>query len=136
MKLGALTILTRTSSHSTFSLASWHSTHSLTWRWALHLTRHVLSIAPVLHASRMGTAVGLGNLIKFVTYRTNGGWQFSGSLLWLELSFNQQRPMWYRDLYMRHRDQELEADFATQVPPPAPRLPQFHAALSEATNDR
>jgi hypothetical protein len=38
-------------------------------------------------------------------YTNNYGWQFAAWLLGVHVHFSQQRPMWYRDLYQRARDE-------------------------------
>ena len=121
MNIGGLGILNRTNSKHSLNVLSWHSPHSLTWRWILALRRHHLSIKPYAFASGIGhhrfLGMGFGQLLGASASRNNDGWQWSLSLLWLSLDFHQQKPMWYRDMYRRQRDSELERDFASQRAP-------------------
>jgi hypothetical protein len=122
MKIGALTLFSRTSDRKTVNLASWHSSHSLTWRWGLSLRRHNMTLRPFAHSSlplrhgHGGLGTGFGTLVSLTAFRTNGGWQFAVTLLAHSLDFHQQESMFYRDLYRRQRDRELETDFASQRP--------------------
>jgi len=104
-----LALFQRSSRARTLDLASYHSPHSLTWSWIISATRQ--SVAwPKPHASLRlkprlpGGHIGLGHLIRFYLYRDNNGWQWGVSLFWLSLSWSRQRPMWYRDIYLRERD--------------------------------
>jgi hypothetical protein len=134
MKIGALSLFNKTSSKSDFSIAHWHSSHSLTWRWGLSLRRHHLSVKPFAHSmlplryGHGGFGIGLGTLVSLTAFRSNDGWQFAVTLLAHSLDYHQQRPMWYRDLYRREQDRELEADFASQRPPEPPAMPE-HTTL-------
>lgn len=79
----------RTSSPKTWNIAAYHSPHSLTWRW-------------VLSFSRGGY---FGRLPRIWTYRDNNGRQWSLNLPWIgSFDWRVQRPMWFRDLYIRQRD--------------------------------
>lgn len=110
MRIGPLTLFSRTSDGKTISLAYWHSPHSLTWRWALSLRRHqMMWPKPVALRNSVGFGAGLGTLLSFHAYRTNGGWQWDVSLLWHGLSFSQQRPMWFKDMFSRMRDEHDQA---------------------------
>ncbi|AWC25469.1 hypothetical protein CO731_04966 [Aminobacter sp. MSH1] len=97
----------RTSSKSSWNLAAYHPPHSLTWRWLLSLRRHELMwLKPFAIANSFGFGAGVGTLFGFSAYKQpNGGWQWHFALLWHGLSFSQQEPMWYRDLYHRARDE-------------------------------
>lgn len=102
----SLKLFSRTSSAQTFNLASWHSPHSLTWRWILSWRRHTVMVPkPHFIWNSFGFAVGFGAALAFRIGRDNNGWQWSVSLLWSSLDYLSQRPMWYRDLYMRMRDE-------------------------------
>jgi hypothetical protein len=128
MKIGALSLFNRTSSAQHISVASWHSSHSLTWRWGLHASLlkpwPLAALAawrnPGKHYGHGGLSLGVRPLLWLVASRDNNGWQFMLTVLCVQLDFHQQRPMWYRDLYRRQRDRELETDFASQRPPPIP----------------
>lgn len=106
----------RTSGKRSWNLASYHSPHSLTWRWLAHLSvgsmfsRPGIFIEPRLsaHFGFESPFVGFGYNIGFGgahAYTNNFGWQFSAWLLGLHLMFSQQRPIWYRDIYHRARDE-------------------------------
>lgn len=111
MKIGALSLLNRTSSARTFNLASWHSSHSLTWRWILSLHRQPFGWPkPWAHRNTVGMGAGLGQLLAAHVYRTNNGPQLSLSMFWHSLDFHQQRPMWFRDMYRRAQDREAAAE--------------------------
>lgn len=126
MKVGPLTLFSRCSDNS-LSIASWHSPHSLTWRWSIHLSHHkVLAWKPYAfmyknHHHR-GFGGGFGRLLWIGINRDNNGWQGSAAALWWELSFYQQAPMWYRDIYRSMRDEELERDFSSQAHVPLPTI--------------
>lgn len=133
MRIGALTLFHKTSDRRSISLAYWHSPHSLTWRWGLNLSRQPMTMKPFAtwmppRYGHMGFGAGIGQLLAFTAMRNNGGWQFHFGLLWHALDFSQQQPMWYRDLYRRQRDRELEADFASQAPLPPTPMPE-HTTL-------
>lgn len=99
-------LFSHTNSRGTFNLASWHSPHSLTWRWVLSWRRHTVMVpTPHFIWNSFGLAVGLGAMLALRAGRDNNGWQWSMSLLWRSLDYVSQRPMWYRDLYMRERDE-------------------------------
>lgn len=104
MRVGPLTLFSRTSDRRTFSLASWHSPHSLTWRWSLSFRPHeVMWPKPFAHSNSVGFGIGVGTLLSLVGYRTNDGWQWEVSVFWHGLHFGQQRPMWFKDMYRRAR---------------------------------
>jgi hypothetical protein len=109
MKLGPLSLFNRTSSRDTLSLASWHSPHSLTWRWSLCLRRHAFMWPkPFATRNSVGAGLGIGTLLSLTTFKNNGGRQWEVSLLWHGLHFAQQRPMWFRDMYRRAFDESEE----------------------------
>ena len=111
MRIGPLKLLSRTSSDKTINLASWHSPHSLTWRWVMSLRRHPFAW-PKPHAQRnsVGFGAGLGTLMSFRAYRTNGGWQWGICAFWHGLHFSQQRPMWFKDMIQRAWDERDQAN--------------------------
>ena len=105
MRIGALSLFVPTSCRRTFSVASWHSVHSLTWRWAISVARQPLMIPrPYAFTNSVGFGVGLGQLLGFSAYRTNGGWQPTVSVLWHSIDVRQQKPMWFCDLWRRKSD--------------------------------
>lgn len=106
--MGALTLL-RWDSGRSLLLASWHSPHSLTWSWILRATWSSPEYArPMRVWSRVGPhrsyGFGIGSLIHAYLMRDNGGWQWGLILLGVGLTWSRQRPMWFRDLYRRLRD--------------------------------
>jgi len=110
MRIGPLSLLSRTSDSKTISLAYWHSPHSLTWRWGLSLRRHPLAwTKPYVHRNTVGFGAGLGTLLSFHAYHTNGGWQWGLCALWHGLHFDQQRPMWFKDMFERVSRERDEA---------------------------
>lgn len=99
----------RTSSKTTWNIASFHSPHSLTWSWILSLRRQPISFTPWSHFSTghfSGFGAGIGQLIAFNAYRHNGGWQIGWSLLWHELHRSRQEPMWFHDMFWRKVNEE------------------------------
>lgn len=107
----ALSLFRRTSDRSTINIASWHSPHSMTWRWLLSASVQRIEFAKPRgmwettgrHVYRCGS---IGSVISGFAMRDNNGWQFGLTLLGLRLSFSQQQPMWYRDLYAAERDRQ------------------------------
>lgn len=93
MRIAGLSLLNKTNSLTTFSIAAWHSPHSLTWRWLLHWCRFRGDERRVtwriLSWDRHNLGIQASLLIPFV------------GRLW----FQTQKPMWYRDLYARLRDE-------------------------------
>ena len=86
-----LKLIRRTNSRRTWNLASYHSPHSLTWRWCLSLS------------------LPEGDFGKwrptFWKYRNNNGLQWAVGFLRCSLQWHVQPPMWYRDMYIRMRDE-------------------------------
>lgn len=98
-----LAVFKRTSDKRSWNLASYHSPHSLTWRWILGLTLGRVLVKPCIHLSRSHFAgfafsVGFGGAHA---HRNSYGWQFEVWLLGMHIQFSQQRPMWYRDMIQR-----------------------------------
>ena len=106
MRFGPLTLFQRTSSDKTINLASWHSPHSLTWRWIMSLRRHQLMWPkPFARRDSVGFGAGIGTLLSFWAYKDNSGWQWGLCALWHGLHFGQQRPMWFKDMCRRSWDE-------------------------------
>lgn len=82
----------RTSDKKCWNLAAFHSPHSLTWSWILSF--------------RLPRSRDEGRWIGFSRYRTNEGLQWYLQFARTCLTWHSQRPMWFRDLYMRKRDKE------------------------------
>lgn len=88
-----LRFFTKTSDPRCWDLASYHSPHSLTWRW-------VLSFSLFRDGERKVWPL-------WFPYRNNHGLQWVLRIPWLGLlRFAQQQPMWFRDLYLRMRDEQ------------------------------
>lgn len=110
-----LAVFKRTSSKRTWNIASYHSPHSLTWRWLVHLSRGSVFTRPRLYMTPRETFMGVRDPFPTFAFNTgfsgacasrnNYGWQFGAWLLGVHLQFSQQAPMWYRDLYHRARDE-------------------------------
>lgn len=105
-----LSLFQRTSQRGCWNIASFHSPHSLTWRWILSFSLFRADEARVRPL--------------WWRYITNGGphWGIRIPFLGL-LTWQQQIPMWYRDLYQRLRD---ERDFPQRdqnyTPPQLPPI--------------
>ena len=109
MRIGPLLLFSRTSARRTFIVAGWHSSHSLTWRWSLCVRPHnIARPTPFAYRNSAGFGVGIGPLLSVTTHCTNDGRQWEVSAFWHGLHFSQQRPMWFRDIYRRERDREIE----------------------------
>lgn len=114
-----LTLFGRTNSKGTWTIAAFHSPHSLTWRWLLSFSLF------------RGDESRLWPL--WAPYRANGGLQWVLRLPFLGmLRWSQQRPMWYRDLFMRVRDEQDRLRPKDGVPPQAP--PPVPAVLVDGGN--
>lgn len=105
----------RTSGKRSWNVASYHSPHSLTWRWLVNLSLGSVFTRPRLYMSPRETFMGVKNPFSAFAFNigiagasastNNYGWQFAAWLLGLRIHFSQQRSMWYRDLYRRARDE-------------------------------
>jgi hypothetical protein len=110
-----LAVLRRTSSKRCWNLASYHSPHSLTWRWLIGLTFGGVFSRPRLYMSPRETFMGARNPFPAFAFNigiagasastNNYGWQFAAWMFGIHLHFHQQAPMWYRTLYQRARDE-------------------------------
>jgi len=87
-----LKFFSRTSGKGCWNLASFHSPHSMTWSWILSFS---------LPRSR-----DEGRWLYFSHYRSNVGLEWSLQVARTCLRWHRQRPMWYRDCYMRLRDKQ------------------------------
>lgn len=86
-------LFSRTNVKGSWIVASWHSPHSMTWRWLLSFS---------LFRGDEGRAWPI-----WMPHRTNIGLQWNVRVPFIGLlAFHQQRPMWYRDCYMRLRDKQ------------------------------
>ena len=107
-----LALIGRTSGRGTWNIISWHSPHSMTWSWILSVSLPRSGEGRWLHAYR---------------YRNNDRClQWGFQIARIGVRWHQQRPMWYRDLYQRKRDQfdhlEQAIEHSSQEGPP-PRSP-------------
>lgn len=104
MQIGALGLFRRTSERGRYIVASWHSPHSLTWSWCLTVSGQPLRWPkPFAMANTAGFGAGLGQMLAFDTYTTNGGRQWFASLFWVSFSWRRQRPLYYREMFARER---------------------------------
>ena len=120
MRIGGLSLFVRLpTSRGSWNIAAWHSRHSLTWRWIVHLSRQPFG-APRPYAFWRGgnLALGLGQLIGTNFTHTNTGWRFRVALFWIGLELLTQRPMWFCDLYRRERDERDRLNRISPYPPP------------------
>jgi hypothetical protein len=89
-----LALFTPTNVKGSWNLASFHSPHSLTWRWLLAFSLFrgdEWRVWPIwMPDNRSNTGFRWTLRIPFVGF----------------LRFDQQRPMWYRDIWSRQRDRE------------------------------
>lgn len=132
----------RTSGKRSWNLASFHSPHSLTWRWLVSASIGTVFSKPRLYMTpRRDPYFGDNPFVSFAfnigiagaaAQTNNCGWQFSAFLLGVHVRFSQQKPMWYRDLYHRARDEADQlagrAWFSDKHPnkvhvPPRPNAP-------------
>jgi hypothetical protein len=86
-----LKFFSRTNSRGTWNLASYHSPHSLTWRWIVSID-----------LPRRGE--GRWRPGWYWSPHNSGG-QAYFQILKVGIRLHWQRPMWYRDMYQRARDE-------------------------------
>jgi hypothetical protein len=105
----ALALFRRTSSRKVFNIASWHSPHSLTWRWILSLRfSEGITVKPYARRDSSGFGGGFGNMLAGYVYKRNGGLEWEVNLFTVGLHYSPQQPMWFRDMFWR-ADDEREA---------------------------
>lgn len=91
--MNGLRFFTRTSQQRCWNVASYHSPHSLTWSWVVSLSLF------------RGDEARVWPL--WFSYRTNDGLQWGFRIPWLGIvQWHRQRPVYYRDLYHRQRDEQ------------------------------
>lgn len=78
---------------------AWHSPHSLTWRWSLWVGLERPRLLPHFAPLRKLGRPGHKGLLEWTAH-----------VFGLRLSFNQQEPMWYRDIYQHQRDRIEQLD--------------------------
>lgn len=105
-----LTLFTRTSDRRRWNVAAFHSPHSLTWSWILSFS------AP---------RADEGRWLNFWRYRDNNGLQWGLQVARHCLRWHKQRPLLYRDLWRKARDENEELRHLTRVATPElpPRSP-------------
>lgn len=100
-------LLYKTNSRRSWNLASFHSPHSLTWSW-------ILSFSCDGYSERRFWPL-------VMTYRTNQGLQWVVRIPYVGLfQWHRQRPMWFRDLYRRLRDEQDGLTWRPNDEPPPP----------------
>jgi hypothetical protein len=93
MLIEGLEFFVKTNSARIWNIASYHSPHSLTWRWILSFS---------LHRSDEHRVWPI-----FAPWRDNNGLQWMLRIPFVGyFSWKQQRPMWFRDLYRDARDEQ------------------------------
>lgn len=105
-----LRFFSRTSDQRCFNLAAFHSPHSLTWRWVISFSFFKADerrVRPLWWGYQTNTGSHWGVRIPFVGMITG----------------MTQRPIWYRDLYMRLRDERDMAAYQRSIEEPPPRGP-------------
>lgn len=89
MKIGALHLFNRTNQPGCWTLAAWHSRHSLTWRW-------------LIHVSRFRGDERRASWRMLHRWQTNHGLNWMFLVPWIcRIDFQQQESMFYRDMYER-----------------------------------
>lgn len=97
----------KTSQRGCWNIVSYHNPHSLTWSW-------FISFALFRGDERRVRPLWFG-------YRTNAGLQWGFRIPFVGLiQWHRQRPIYFRDLYYRQRDEE---DFAKPKPQPVRHVP-------------
>lgn len=84
-----LRFFTKTNSPGALNIVSWHSPHSLTWRWFLSLRRmpRAQRKGPWFRKRPKGTRWQVAWVVRIPLFGT--------------LSLFTQEPMWYRDMWRR-----------------------------------
>lgn len=95
MRLGGLSLFSRTSSRSSFNIASYHSPHSLTWSW-------ILSV----NFDRMWRKPNGWPRAGVYPHRNNNGLQIVVTMPCIVVHLHRQREMWYKDMYRSASDRE------------------------------
>lgn len=101
MKNG-LNFFRKTSQRGSWNIAAYHNPHSLTWSWVLSLS---------LFRADEGRVRPL-----WWSYPTNQGRQWGFRIPYVGIvSWHRQQPMWFRDMYMRLRDETDTAAYHRSV---------------------
>lgn len=103
-----LAFFRRTNSARCWTIAAFHSPHSLTWSWILSFSCDGFS------ERRFWPLI--------MPYRTNQGLQCVIRIPYVGIfNWHRQQPKWFRDLYHRLRDEQDGLDWRpSDEPPPAP----------------
>jgi hypothetical protein len=106
-----LALFARTSDRRSWNVASYHSPHSMTWRWLISFSLF------------RGDEWRVRPL--WWSHTTTDGLQWGCRVPWIGIvRFQQQRPMWFRDLYQQLRDRfDGLSGVPRPEPPPPPRQP-------------
>jgi hypothetical protein len=107
-----LALFTRTSDRRCWNIASYHSPHSLTWRWLISFS---------LFRGDEWRARPL-----WWSFPTSDGLQWGFRVPWIGMvRYQQQRPMWFRDLYQQLCDRRdgLSGEPRPKPPPQQPFVP-------------
>jgi len=110
--MSGLTFFDKTSQQGCWNIASYHSPHSLTWRWILSFQRFRSDegrLWPIIMFDRHNTGTHTFVRIPWV-----------GMLL-----LSTQRPMWFRDMWRHDRDVRdglIKDDDDTPPPPSRPTI--------------
>jgi hypothetical protein len=102
-----LAFFRKTSGPRLWNIASYHSPHSLTWRWILSFglfRGDERRIWPIVMADRHNTGMHILVRIPWVGMFT----------------FSTQRPMWFRDMWRQDRDERDGLTKRKADIPPAP----------------
>ncbi len=112
--MDGLKFFQRTNSKGAINLVSWHSPHSLTWRFIL--SAQIVSWEsfgkPIWHFHRgplWGGGIGFAKLLALSVYRTNGGINWVLQLPRVVIQYQAQRPIWFKDMFRRARDERDKA---------------------------
>lgn len=102
-----LALFSRTNSPGHWNIASWHSPHSMTWRWTLTFS--------LFH----GDDARVRPLWWSLSLNSGPRWGFRIPFVGM-VSCQSQQPMWYRDLYRRLQDNLERERYQPRKPIPPP----------------
>lgn len=90
MRLGALSLMRKTSSRSTLNLAAWHSPHSLVWSWCASISADRIWRKP-------------NGWLRFGIYggKHNYGGEWMLAFPFIILRWSWQHEKWFKDMYRR-----------------------------------
>lgn len=91
-----LRLFSRTSDSRAWSLASYHSPHSLTWSWSLSFL--------LFRGDEKRWGWPLGWLCRY-----NTGWQLGIRVPFAGILYlSRQHAMWFRDMWLQKRNEEIK----------------------------